>query len=69
MGLGNTWIRWIMCCVTSASISVLVNGSPLDPSPMERGLRQGNPLSPYLFVIAIEGLVQLFKNAERFSFI
>ena len=43
LGFGRTWIKWIMNCVTSASMSILLNGSPLKPFKMEKGLRQGDP--------------------------
>ena len=45
LGFGRQWIRWIMNCVTSASMSILLNGSPLKIFKMEKGLRQGDPLS------------------------
>jgi len=48
--------KWMLECIGSTTASVLVNGSPIDEFPLERRLRQGNPLSPFLFFIAIEGL-------------
>ena len=62
---GRVWIKWIMDYVTTASMSILLNGSPLKPFKMEKGLRQGDPLSPYLFLLVSEALVYLLKKAEE----
>ncbi|XP_016185821.1 uncharacterized protein LOC107627507 [Arachis ipaensis] len=47
------------------SISVLVNGSPSKPFKMERGLRQSNPLSPFLFVLVVDVLNRMIEEAVR----
>lgn len=50
-------------CVTMASANVLVNGSPLGEFELGRGIRQGDPLSPFLFLVAAEGLNTIMKRA------
>jgi len=42
-------------CVTTATVAVLVNGFPTDEFPLARGLHQGNPLSPFWFLLAAKG--------------
>ena len=56
MGFGSRWLTWIKWCISTASFSILINGSPAGFFPSTRGLRQGDPLSPYLFVIGMEAL-------------
>lgn len=62
MGLCDTWRRWIQGCLFSSTISILVNGSPTDEFTPKRGLRQGDPLSPFPFLLAAEGLSKLFDR-------
>ena len=69
MGFGSKWIRWINWCISTASFSVLINGSPSGFFRSSRGLRQGDPLSPYLFVIGMEALSCLLKRAVEGNFI
>jgi hypothetical protein len=64
MGFEEKWITLIMTCVKSVSYSVLVNGQPFGKILPTRGLRQGDPLSPYLFLIVAEGLSALLSMAE-----
>ncbi|XP_071728879.1 uncharacterized protein [Rutidosis leptorrhynchoides] len=63
IGFGSKWRMWIMTCLKSASVSVLINGSPTEEFSLERGVRQGDPLSPFLFILAAEGLNLLIKEA------
>ncbi|GKA14061.1 RNA-directed DNA polymerase, eukaryota, reverse transcriptase zinc-binding domain protein [Tanacetum coccineum] len=63
MGFSEIWITWIKGCLYSATSSVLVNGSPTREFHINRGLRQGDPLSPFLFIIAMEGLHVAVKDA------
>ncbi|XP_071728255.1 uncharacterized protein [Rutidosis leptorrhynchoides] len=67
MGFGNKWRSWVRECLNTASISVLVNGSPTKEFRLEKWVRQGDPLSPYLFIITSEGLNRLIKRALEFS--
>ena len=63
MGFCNKWIKWIQGCVKSASISILVNGSPTPQFSPQRGLRQDDPLAPLLFNIVAEALAGLMREA------
>lgn len=62
MGFGKRWISWIKACLNSARASILVNGSPTEEFDIRRGLRQGDPMAPFLFIIAMEGLHLAIDN-------
>ncbi|OMO90520.1 reverse transcriptase [Corchorus capsularis] len=65
LGFSARWISRIMTCVRAVSYSVLVNGVPTDKFAPSRGIRQEDPLSPYLFLFCMEGLSCLLQHAER----
>ena len=69
MGFREKWIRWIKWCISTTSFSVLVNGTPTGFFQSSRGLRQGDPLSPYLFVIAMEVFSAFLKWAVEGGFL
>ena len=64
MGFSHRWIQLTSMCVRSVTYSIMLNGQPHGLISPSRGLRQGDPLSPYLFLLATEGLNALFNQAE-----
>jgi len=65
MGFSRKRIQWIMMCVDTVDYSIILNKETVGPIIPGRGLRQGDPLSPYLFILCAEGLSALIRNAEN----
>jgi hypothetical protein len=66
MGFKKKWIDLIRKCVTTTSFSVIFNGEPLEKFKPTRGIRQGDPISPYLFLLCAKGLSCLLnKNNDQ----
>ena len=64
-GFFDQWIEWVMKLVSSSFFSILVNGTPSQPFQVSRGIHQGDPLSPFLFIIVTEGLGRMLKNLRN----
>ena len=69
MGFEDKWVRWIKWCILTASFSMLINGSPTGFFNSSSGLRQGDPLPPYLFVIGMEVFSILVDEAVDGGFL
>ena len=61
MGFGRRWTDWIAAILATASTKILLNGAPGRRVCYARGLRQGDPLSPMLFVLVMEVLNRMLQ--------
>jgi hypothetical protein len=66
-GFCEKWIDWMRECVFAGSMSILVNGSPTREIDIHRGLKQGDPLAPFLFLLVAEGLGGALRRAVELN--
>ena len=64
LGFLKGWISRVMGSVTTSTFSVLINGKPYGHIQPSRGIHQGDPFSPYLFLLCAEGFTSLLARAE-----
>jgi hypothetical protein len=65
IGFARRWVDLLMVCVRTVIYSILINGQPHGRIVPSRGIRQGDPLSPYFFILCAEGLTTLLRRAEQ----
>lgn len=64
-GFSEEWIKWVANCINTTRFSILLNGSPQGFFVSEKGIRQGDPISPFLFIIMVEALGRLISKKRE----
>ncbi|KAL5726163.1 hypothetical protein ACHQM5_009231 [Ranunculus cassubicifolius] len=69
LGFSEKWCSLIHQCISTTSLRILLNGAPYEYIKPTRGLRQGDPLSPYLFIVVAEAFSRMVGRAEDLGLI
>lgn len=64
MGFAEKWVNWIRICISTVTYNFLLSGNEIGPITPSRGLRQGDPISLYLFLLCAEGLTTLINRNQ-----
>lgn len=64
MGFGSKWIRWIKYCISSVKFSLIINCNTVGFFQSQRDLKRADPMSPFQFSIAMEGLNHMAKEGK-----
>lgn len=61
----NHLVRLIMSCISTSNLSIIINGNPSHSFKPSRGIRQRDPISPYLFILCMECLSILIEHGPK----
>lgn len=69
MGFPSVWVSWIKACLHSTLFSIIINGQHTSWFSPSKGVRQGDPISPYLFILVSQNLSAILNHARYLNMI